>query len=560
MSIETISQRAVWGANRKGPLVDLALNNSQAKVNPMQAMREILKNRKTLDRLSDMAKLINRSPWINSGFGVYFATVANMKTTYGPRVIPTVNRAYEADWQAPVELGSGVGTIEPWEGSQKLLELGIKNPALITQYDSPGGTYPSRWAAATMINEKIEPGKALENPIFTYADTYITPSSTYAIDIFFEAFKRKMSADQNLNNKVAVIGPSYYALALCARDKELPVVRMINPLNQDGKRAFFPTPEQLATQLPNDTGVLVLTLPNNPNSESYNSDDLRKIYTLAKERGILILLDLVFDQLYFEKSDSKATNPLEIAVDMDMLDQIAVVDGLSKSLNLAGERVGFLATKNRSLERIINAISISRLSNPSLIVEPLLQFEALARIIDKQIREDLPEAGIDFAAIVARERLQGISGVQWLPAVSSSTITDFVVERRSWMKEAMRYYQDNLLIIRELLSKARRQSWTSPDLAAYNTLVGFGKTTKNTGIDKILKLFVLTGVVPMSGQCFGLLCKEDEFLTRITYGGLSREKLIEAMRRLLCFLDLWDELDLGNEQKYPTANTNFPVI
>ena len=52
----------------------------------------------------------------------------------------------------------------------------------------------------------------------------------------------------------------------------------------------------------------------------------------------------------------------------------------------------------------------------------------------------------------------------------------------------------------------------------------------------------------------------NEFWTRITYGGLSRERLPEAMARLISFLDLWDEMDLGNPQKFPVYDTEFKVI
>ena len=124
----------------------------------------------------------------------------------------------------------------------------------------------------------------------------------------------------------------------------------------------------------------------------------------------------------------------------------------------------------------------------------------------------------------------------------------------------MQYYQDNLTIINSIIERSARKSSLAPNKAAYNTLIGLGETNGNKGFDKILKMFLLTGIVSMSGQCFGIPDGGNEFWTRITYGGLSRERLPEAMARLISFLDLWDEMDLGNPQKFPVYDTEFKVI
>lgn len=561
MPIETIPYSDIQtNSPNLNSLVETAVS-PEVRASALRAMRELWQSKKTQAYFRDLAKLIDQSPWKDSGFGIYFATVANMKTTYGARILPKINFAYEANWSNPVELGSGVGTIEPFPGFIDLINAGSRRPDLNTQYDSPGGTYPSRWAGATILNAKISP-EAATDPVFTYKDTYITPSSTYAIDIAYEAFTRLTQQERLKNNRVVIVGASYYVLALSAKDKGLPVSRTTASYPGEAQRKLFPSPAALLTSLPEDTGMLVLTLPNNPNGENYNNDELKLLFQLAKERGIYLLLDLVFDQLGFSEEYQDDTNPLKIALDVGASDQVIIVDGLSKSLNLAGERIGIVATKNRQLERLINSISIARLSNPSLTVEPLLQFEAISRVLDRfgVSQTPLDQSGSLLGTVRVRADLKKVTGNHWLEAFSNAKLTSWYLKRQKWLAQAMKYYTDNLTIIREVLSCSKRSTVSSPDQAAYNTLIGFGETTRNAGFDKLLKLFLLTGIVAMSGQCFGLKSPENEFWTRITYGGLSRQKLPEALTRLLCFLDLWDEMDLGNPQKFPVLNTEFPII
>src|SRR3989344_1668013 len=121
MPIETIPYPEVQ-ANPSDltSLIEAAVS-PEARYSAIRAMRELWESKKTQRYFKDLANLIDTSPWKDSGFGVYFATVANMKTTYGPRILPKVNEAFGSNWQNPVELGSGVGTIEPFPGFTNLL-------------------------------------------------------------------------------------------------------------------------------------------------------------------------------------------------------------------------------------------------------------------------------------------------------------------------------------------------------------------------------------------------------------------------------------------------------
>src|SRR3989344_4469382 len=121
--IETITYKNVIENNGSdiGAVIERAIDPN-VRATAMAAMESLWNKKKTQRYFADVANLIDRSSWRDSGFGVYFATVANMKTTYGPRVLPTVNEAFNSRWENIVEMGSGVGTIEPWPGAVELLQ------------------------------------------------------------------------------------------------------------------------------------------------------------------------------------------------------------------------------------------------------------------------------------------------------------------------------------------------------------------------------------------------------------------------------------------------------
>ncbi|MBN1263228.1 MAG: pyridoxal phosphate-dependent aminotransferase [Candidatus Pacebacteria bacterium] len=557
--IELLTLNQVTAENQAGVDLDWLLTqfSQETYQSTLEAMKTMLTSPKFSDYFDQICQAINRSPWVDSGFGTYFATVIQAKTVYGPRLLPYLNQAFKTNWSQPAELGSGVGCLTPWSGATKLLKDGLDQPDLMINYDSPGGREASRWAGAVLLNTKI--GPRLDSPDYLPQDVYLTPSSTYAIDLFYETLARQTSQESPSQNRVVLLGPSYYVLALSAQDKGLPISRLISEKDQNRTCQFFPTPSELIRKLPQDTKALVITLPNNPNGETYPDEDFRQIIKLAKQRGIIICLDLLFDQLWLNQDNSP--NPLRIAAEEGALDQIVIIDGFSKSANLAGPRIGLLATKNRPLERLINYASISRLSNPPLTIEPYLQFEALARSVQTQTDYGFLKTGNAQALGQTKAALESLTGSPWLSSYQADQLANFYQDRQNWRQQSQQYYQDNLALIEIVLEELnQRQSWRSPDQAAFNTLAGWQSPSPNNGLDKILKLFLTTGVVAMSSQCFGLKNPSNKFWTRITYGGLSRQRLAQALLRLTIFLDLWEELDLGNSLKYPVYDRQIPII
>lgn len=159
------------------------------------------------------------------------------------------------------------------------------------------------------------------------------------------------------------------------------------------------------------------------------------------------------------------------------------------------------------------------------------------------------------------------------PKISLSRIINTVLEKSSfpwdktnfermyrnwdiWETEIMRFYQDNLEIVRRVLDGSIDAS--SLDEAAFNTFVrlnGLDKGTNN--IDFLAKLMFTLATYTQIGPCFGISQKTwDNQLgiwPRITYA-CSRTDLIEGLIRLITAARFYSEKNFGDPNRFPVLN------
>ncbi len=110
------------------------------------------------------------------------------------------------------------------------------------------------------------------------------------------------------------------------------------PVPTRAEEGFAPTAGEVARAITPRTRVLVLINPNNPTGARYNDDLIRKLAALAVEKDLWILSDQTYHELHFGTSP-----PLSPAAVAGARDRIVTVGSFSKSLGLAGWRLGFLA-------------------------------------------------------------------------------------------------------------------------------------------------------------------------------------------------------------------------
>ena len=110
------------------------------------------------------------------------------------------------------------------------------------------------------------------------------------------------------------------------------------PVPTSEGQGFAPSLDAVAGLITPGTRGLALVNPNNPTGVCYDDDLIRSLVELAIERDLWILSDQTYHELHYG-----ALSPLSPAVVPGGRDRVITVGSFSKSLGLAGWRLGFLA-------------------------------------------------------------------------------------------------------------------------------------------------------------------------------------------------------------------------
>jgi aspartate aminotransferase len=113
------------------------------------------------------------------------------------------------------------------------------------------------------------------------------------------------------------------------------------------ENSFFPTSTQIKEKIRNNTSLICICSPQNPTSRIINPEELKKICELVvseneyRKTEDLRPLYFFFDQIYSDLSRFETfVHPLTLCPEVK--EYLICVDGISKSLNATGVRVGWL--------------------------------------------------------------------------------------------------------------------------------------------------------------------------------------------------------------------------
>lgn len=157
-----------------------------------------------------------------------------------------------------------------------------------------------------------------------------------------------------------------------------------------GKNIFIPTsqessfkitPEMLQKNITSKTKMLVLTSPSNPTGMIYSKSEIEKLYEVIKNTDIIIVSDEMYEKLVFDGSFCSIAS-----VNEDLLQRTITVNGLSKSVAMTGWRIGYLASKNKELVKLIDNLQSQCTSNINSITQKA-SLIALNGGVDKEIEE-----------------------------------------------------------------------------------------------------------------------------------------------------------------------------
>ncbi len=110
----------------------------------------------------------------------------------------------------------------------------------------------------------------------------------------------------------------------------------INAYELDEDNGWEPDVEDIARKINARTRGILLITPNNPTGAVYSKRTLEKILELAREHGLIIFADEIYDKLIFDP-DEKHVSIATLATDVP----IVTFNGLSKAYLVPGWRIGW---------------------------------------------------------------------------------------------------------------------------------------------------------------------------------------------------------------------------
>jgi len=145
-------------------------------------------------------------------------------------------------------------------------------------------------------------------------------------------------------DEVLLPSPWYFNHAMAVTS--LGAVPVPVPTSMDG--GYTPTVEEVARALTIRTRALMLVNPNNPTGVLYPEASIHDLTELAVEQDLWLLSDQTYHDLLFD-----AAKPLSPAAVSNARDRVITVSSFSKSLGLAGWRLGFLAGHQSVVDEIL---------------------------------------------------------------------------------------------------------------------------------------------------------------------------------------------------------------
>lgn len=128
---------------------------------------------------------------------------------------------------------------------------------------------------------------------------------------------------------------SYPEMVTLARAEPVPVA------GSEG-RDFLLTPDDLERAATVRTRGLILSTPSNPTGAVYSKAQLGAMAEWARARGVTLISDEIYQEIYFGDEGDKAPGALDL--DPDSVGHLVVTNGMSKAYAMTGWRVGFSYT------------------------------------------------------------------------------------------------------------------------------------------------------------------------------------------------------------------------
>ena len=141
-----------------------------------------------------------------------------------------------------------------------------------------------------------------------------------------------------------------------------------------GKSVFIETDEdndfkinanQLKAAITPKTKMIVLTSPSNPTGMIYSKDELLSLYEVLKNTDIIVISDEIYERLVYDNIGFTSAG----SINNDMLNRTITINGLSKAVAMTGWRMGYAASKDKTLIKMLNNLQSQSTSNINSITQ-----------------------------------------------------------------------------------------------------------------------------------------------------------------------------------------------
>lgn len=157
---------------------------------------------------------------------------------------------------------------------------------------------------------------------------------------------------------------------------------VVRPVPTSPDRGHLPDLELVARAVSPRTKAMVLVNPNNPTGCRYPDSWVRELADLAAGRRIWVVADQTYQEMIYG-----GERPLSIGSLPGMAEWTATAGSFSKSLSLAGWRIGFLTGPAALLEQVLKVHDSSVISAAHITQRGLM---AVLPVIDTHLKRVLP--------------------------------------------------------------------------------------------------------------------------------------------------------------------------
>lgn len=190
--------------------------------------------------------------------------------------------------------------------------------------------------------------------------------------------------------EIIVMEPSWPAYSDCSKLNSVKV-KTVKTTVEDG---WSVDPAEIESVMNDSTKMIVLNYPNNPTGKILDSDTIKKILSLARDRSLYVLSD----EVYSKYSTKKFRSILEYNYD-----KAIVVESFSKAYAMTGFRLGYVLSSELIVKQIAKLQGFALTS----VAEPL-QYCAL-NALENEYTTIIEETKARVHALVERLKEMSVS-------------------------------------------------------------------------------------------------------------------------------------------------------